>query len=77
MIIARSISERPVVTYPIAGWTGQLVLDTASASPVIGGAPTAPIQPEPGTTYCFAVESSIGNRTDFYRKGIFTTLPKR
>jgi len=77
VIIARSISERPVVAYPIAGWTGQFVLDTASASPAIRGAPTPPIQLEPGTTYCFAVESSIGNRRDFYRKGIFTTLPKR
>jgi hypothetical protein len=77
VIIARSISEQPVAVYPMAGWTGQLVLDTASASPGTVGAPAQPIQLEPGTTYCFAVESAIGNRTDFYRKGIFTTLPKR
>jgi hypothetical protein len=77
VVIARSISERPVVSYPLSGWKGTFLLDTASASPVINGAPTAPLRLEPRTTYCFVVESSVGNRRDIYRKGIFRTLPNK
>lgn len=77
VVVARSISEPPLATYPLAGWTGQFVLDTASASPVIKGGPTDPIRLEPQTTYCFAVVSSVGSRTGYYRKGIFTTLPNK
>jgi len=77
VVIARSISERPVVSYSLSGWKGTFVLDTASASPAVKGAPTAPIRLEPRTTYCFLVESSVGDRTDIHRKGIFTTLSKR
>ncbi len=63
-------------SYRLSGWTGQVVLDTASASPVVGGVPRAPVRLEPRTEYCFVVESGTTNRQE-HRKGIFTTLAKR
>jgi hypothetical protein len=76
--ILKSIMEPPTAIYRLpAALNGQLVLDTASASPMTSAgnsARVAPIRLEPSTTYCFAIGSST---THIYRKGLFTTLPKR
>jgi hypothetical protein len=77
LLLLTSIGEPPLASYRLAGWQGPVVVDTASAMPLAGGAGKAPIQLEPGTTYCFVVESSTATRRDSHRKGVFTTLPKR
>jgi hypothetical protein len=80
VIILASIAEQPTAIYRLPEWKGQFVLDTASASPISsakGGAQNPPIRLEPRTTYCFVITSSTDRPNDVYRKGTFTTLPKR
>jgi len=79
LVITKAISERPIAIYELPGWTGKLVLDTASATPVseAKAAQTAPVRLEPRSTYCFVVQSRTDSRMEEHRKGIFTTLPKR
>lgn len=79
VIIMTSISEPPTAIYRLPEWKGQFVLDTASATPTSakGSTGNPPIRLEPQTTYCFVITSSTNRPNDVYRKGIFTTLPKR
>lgn len=77
VFILTSISEPPTAIYRLPEWKAQFVVDTASASPVKSerdSAQVPPVRLDPSTTYCFAIGTST---TDVYRKGIFTTLPKR
>jgi hypothetical protein len=77
--ILTSMGEPPIAVYRLPEWNGQFVLDTASATPTDAKSTTRkpPIQLEPQTTYCFVIEGSMDRQNDVYRKGIFTTLPKR
>jgi hypothetical protein len=80
VIILTGIGEPPTAIYRLPEWKGQFVLDTASASPIAsakGGAQNPPMRLEPRTTYCFVITSSTDRPNDVYRKGTFTTLPKR
>ncbi|MGB2716149.1 MAG: hypothetical protein WBC51_18350 [Vicinamibacterales bacterium] len=79
VIIMTSISAPPTAIYQLPEWKGQFNLDTAYATPTTakGSTGNPPIRLEPQTTYCFVIGSSANGANHIYRKGIFTTLPKR
>ncbi len=78
VVILAEPGDAPTATFRLPAWKGEFVLDTAS-TPVVanGGAKGAPTRLEPATTYCYAIGSATDIRNDVYRKGMFTTLPKR
>ena len=69
--------EPVTAVYQLPEWKGQFVLDTTSASPTLKAGPGKPVTLDPETPYCFVIQSSNGTGKEIYRKGTFTTLPKR